>query len=37
MMCIAVPNAHTHQLDLSLADEILPSLLAVRDRLPALA
>ncbi len=36
MMCIAVPNEHTRQLDLSLADEVLPSLSVVRDRLPAL-
>jgi beta-phosphoglucomutase-like phosphatase (HAD superfamily) len=36
MLCIAVPNEHTRALDLSLADEVLPSLLAVRDRLPML-
>ena len=37
MMCIAVPNEHTRQLDLSLADEALPSLSAVRDRLLTMA
>jgi HAD superfamily hydrolase (TIGR01509 family) len=37
MMCIAVPNGHTRQLDLSLADEVLPSLSAVRDRLLTMA
>jgi beta-phosphoglucomutase-like phosphatase (HAD superfamily) len=36
MMCIAVPNEFTHSLDLSAADAILPSLLAVRDRLDTL-
>ena len=37
MLCIAVPNEHTRQLDLSLADEVLPSLSAVRDRLLTMA
>ena len=37
MICIAVPNEHTRQLDLSLADEVLPSLSAVRDRLLTMA
>ena len=37
MICIAVPNEHTWQLDLSPADEVLPSLLAVRDRLRTMA
>ncbi len=35
MTCIAVPNAFTRALDLSGADLILPSLLAVRDALDA--
>jgi len=36
MRCVAVPNAHTHALDLSAADFVLPSLLAVRERLETL-
>lgn len=36
MMCIAVPNEFTRSLDLSAADTILPSLLAVRDRFDTL-
>ena len=36
MRCIAVPNRHTRQLDLSAADLILPSLDAVRDELATL-
>jgi HAD superfamily hydrolase (TIGR01509 family) len=36
MRCVAVPNAHTRVLDLSSADVILPSLLAVRDTLASL-
>jgi HAD superfamily hydrolase (TIGR01509 family) len=36
MRCVAVPNAHTRALDLSAADFVLPSLLAVRDRLETL-
>ena len=35
MACIAVPNAFTRALDLSGADLVLPSLLAVRDALDA--
>jgi HAD superfamily hydrolase (TIGR01509 family) len=35
MVCIAVPNALTRALDLSGADLVLPSLLAVRDALDA--
>jgi beta-phosphoglucomutase-like phosphatase (HAD superfamily) len=33
MCCIAIPNALTADLDLSAADEILPSLSAVAERL----
>lgn len=36
MKCVAVPNEFTRSLDLSAADAILPSLLAVRDRLDTL-
>jgi HAD superfamily hydrolase (TIGR01509 family) len=36
MSCIAIPNQHTRGLDFSLADEISPSLFAVRDRLNSL-
>jgi len=36
MRCVAVPNAHTRRLDLSAADLVLPSLLAVRERLETL-
>jgi len=36
MRCVAVPNAHTRALDLSVADFVLSSLLAVRDRLETL-
>lgn len=36
MRCVAVPNAHTSTLDLSSADFMLPSLLAVRERLETL-
>ena len=36
MRCAAVPNAHTRVLDLSSADIIFPSLLAVRDTLASL-
>lgn len=36
MMCIAVPNEHTRALDLSPADEVVPSLHHVRDRLNSL-
>jgi HAD superfamily hydrolase (TIGR01509 family) len=36
MRCIAVPNGHTRQLDLSAADLIFPSLNAVRDKLATL-
>ncbi len=36
MMCWAVPNEHTRALDLSAADQAMPSLLAVRDALAQL-
>ena len=36
MRCVAVPNAHTRALDLSDADDILPSLHAVCDALASL-
>lgn len=36
MRCVAVPNEMTRSLDLSAADAILPSLLAVRDNLDVL-
>lgn len=36
MRCVAVPNLHTRGLDLSAADIVLPSLLAVRDSLASL-
>ncbi len=36
MRCVAVPNQHTRGLDLSSADVILPSLLAVREVLASL-
>jgi len=36
MKCVAVPNEMTRSLDLSAADAILPSLLAVRDHLDVL-
>jgi HAD superfamily hydrolase (TIGR01509 family) len=36
MRCVAIPNAHTRSLDLSTADFVLPSLLAVRERLETL-
>lgn len=36
MTCVAVPNEFTRQLDLSAADTVLPSLLAVRDNLDGL-
>lgn len=36
MRCVAVPNAHTRALDLSGADSLLPSLIAVRDELEKL-
>src|SRR5262245_35540870 len=36
MHCVAVPNPHTHGLDLSAADVVLSSLLAVRDTLATL-
>jgi HAD superfamily hydrolase (TIGR01509 family) len=36
MQCVAVPNDMTRSLDLSAADAILPSLLAVRDNLDVL-
>lgn len=37
MACWAVPNEYTRTLDLSAADQILPSLYAVRDRLARLS
>jgi HAD superfamily hydrolase (TIGR01509 family) len=36
MTCIAVPNDQTRSLDLSLADQIQPSLKAIADQLPLL-
>jgi HAD superfamily hydrolase (TIGR01509 family) len=36
MLCIAIPNDHTRSLDLSMADQILPSLYAIVDQLPLL-
>lgn len=37
MLCIAIPNEHTRQLDLSLADRIVPSLRDVMNTLSQLA
>jgi beta-phosphoglucomutase len=36
MICVAVPNEYTRALDLSAADAVMPSLLAVRDNLDVL-
>jgi HAD superfamily hydrolase (TIGR01509 family) len=36
MRCVAIPNVHTQMLDLSLADWVLPSLIAVCGKLPIL-
>jgi HAD superfamily hydrolase (TIGR01509 family) len=36
MICVAVPNEDTRALDLSAADAVMPSLLAVRDNLDVL-
>jgi HAD superfamily hydrolase (TIGR01509 family) len=36
MHCVAIPNLHTHRLDLSAADVVLPSLSVVRDTLARL-
>ena len=36
MKCVAIPNQDTRALDLSAADAVMPSLLAVRDHLDGL-